>query len=136
MYLGALFSPSAHYLSWGPPILSRSKGQDFKLVKERLENKLSSWKGKNLSWSGRVTLIKLVAQAIPIYTMIAFQFPKNLCEQLEATVRRFWWNPKSKSSSYWTPISWSSLYKPQKVGSLGFRKFWDFNQSLLSKLAW
>ena len=83
-----------------------------------------------------MTLIKSVAQAIPVYTMTAFQFPKNLCEQLNATIRRFWWNPKSKFGSYWTPISWSSLFRPQKEGGLGFRQLWDFNQVLLSKLAW
>ncbi|XP_030923696.1 uncharacterized protein LOC115950621 [Quercus lobata] len=68
--------------------------------------------------------------------MIDFQFPKNLCEQLDAIVCRFWWNPKSKSGPYWTPISWSSSCRPQKEGGLGFRKFRDFNQALLSKLAW
>ena len=105
-------------------------------MRERLENKLSSWKGKKLSWSGMATLIKSVAQAILVYSMTAFQFPKNICEQLVATIRRFWWNPKSKFGSYWTSISWSSLCRLQKEGGLGFRKFWDFNQALLSKLAW
>ena len=89
VYLG-LCSLLQHTTYLGVPLfLSRSRGQDFSLVKERLENKLSSWKGKNLSWSGGATLIKSVAQVIPIYTMTAFQFPKSLCEQLDATVRRF-----------------------------------------------
>lgn len=44
-----------------PLFLSRSRGQDFRLVNKRLENKLSSWKGKNLSWFGRATLIKSMA---------------------------------------------------------------------------
>jgi len=34
------------------------------------------------------------------------------------------------------PIAWSLLCWPPKEGGLGFRKFWDFNQALLSKLAW
>ena len=114
--------------------LSKCKTQDFKFVKERLGSKLSGQKSKNLSWFGRATLIRLVAQAIPAYSMLAILFPKGLCDQLDALVRRFWWSPKSKASSYWTSMSWSSLYWPQKESALGFRKFWDFNQALLSKL--
>ena len=63
-------------------------------MKERLKSKLSSWKGRNLSWAGRATLIKSVAQSIPTYTMAALQFPKKLCDQLDSVGRRFWWNPK------------------------------------------
>ena len=54
------------------------------LSKERLDSKLSGWKSKNLSWSGRATLIKSMAQAIPAYAMSTIQLPKvsNLTSQL------------------------------------------------------
>ena len=117
-----------------PLFLSKSKSQDFIFVKERLDNKLSGWKSKNMSWSSRATLMRSMAQAIPAYSMSTILFPKGLCDQLDASVHRFWWSPKSKAGSYWTPMSWSSLCWPQKEGGLGFRKFWDFNQALLPKL--
>ena len=104
----------------------------LKYVKDKLEGKLSGWKSKNISMAGRATLIKSVAQ--PTYTMAGLQFPKRICDQLDAVIRRFWWNPKTKSSSFWSPIAWSLLCRPQKQGDLGFRKFWDFNQALISKL--
>ena len=53
---------------------------------------------KNLSWLGRVTFMKLVAQVIPIYAMSAILLPKGLCDQLDASIHRFWWNPKAKFS--------------------------------------
>ena len=109
---------------------------DLNDIKERVENKLSSWKSKNLSWAGRATLIKSVAFAIPSYSMSVLQFPKGLCDQLDAIVRRFWWNPKSDKGTYSSPIAWDSLCWPLKEGGLGFRKFWEFNQALLAKLAW
>ena len=68
--------------------------------------------------------------------MAALQFPKKLCDQLDSVVRRFWWNPKTKSGHFWTPIAWSTLCRSQKEGGLGFRNFCDFNQAILSKLAW
>ena len=67
--------------------------------------------------------------------MFVPQFPKGLCKQLDAIVRRFWWNPISGVGSYSSPIAWASLCWPLKEGGLGFRKFWEFNQALLSKLA-
>ncbi|KAL0011518.1 hypothetical protein SO802_006626 [Lithocarpus litseifolius] len=85
---------------------------------------------------GRATFIKSVAQAIPIYAMSAILLPKGFCDQLDASMHRFWWNPNAKSGLYWTPMSWSSLCWPQKEGGLGFRNFWDFNQALFSKFGW
>ena len=119
-----------------PLFLSKSKSQGFGYVKERLDSKLKGWKSKNLSWSGRATLIRLVAQAIPTYSMSATLLPKGLSDQLDASVHRFWWSPKSKAGSYWSLMSWSFLCLPQKEGGLGFIKFWDFNQALISKLGW
>ncbi|KAL0004966.1 hypothetical protein SO802_012527 [Lithocarpus litseifolius] len=65
---------------------NNNKSHDLKFVKDKLENKLSGWKSKNLSWAGRATLINFVAQSIPTYTMASLQFPKNLCDQLDAVV--------------------------------------------------
>ena len=44
-----------------PLFLSKSRNKDFRFIKEKLDNKLFGWKSKNLSWSGRATLIKSVA---------------------------------------------------------------------------
>ena len=72
-----------------PLFLFKNMSYDVKMVKERLESKLGSWKGRNLSWTRRATLIKFVAQSIPTYTMAILQFPKKLCDQLDSVVRRF-----------------------------------------------
>ncbi|KAF3956171.1 hypothetical protein CMV_018682 [Castanea mollissima] len=110
--------------------------KDLNDIKERIESKLSSWKSKNLSWASRATLIKSMIQVILSYSMSVLQVPKGLCDQLDAIVRRFWWNPKFNKGSYSNPIAWDLLYWPLKEGGLGFRKFWEFNQALLAKLAW
>ena len=129
------FPPNTKYLGV-PLFFTSSRCKDLQPMKEKLENKLSGWKSKNLSWIGRGTLIKSVAQTIPTYHMSTIQFPKALCEQLDAVIKWFRWNPKSREGHYLTPMAWSSLCWPQKEGGLGFRKAWDFNQALVSKLAW
>ncbi len=69
--------------------LSANKSKDFAFIMERLEARVNGWKSKCLSWSSRAILIKSVAQTTPIYGMSVFRFPKKLCEDLDALVRKF-----------------------------------------------
>ena len=74
-----------------PSLIRKSKSQVFAEIKERAGKKLAGWKGKLLSIGGREILIKVVAQAVPTYTMSCFQLPKTLCDDLESMMRNFWW---------------------------------------------
>ena len=74
-----------------PSIIGKSKVEIFNEIKERVERKLLGWKEKLLSVGGQEILIKVVAQAIPTYTMSCFQIPKSLCDEIEAMMRKFWW---------------------------------------------
>ena len=59
------------------------------ITKDRVAKKLASWKGKLLSTGGREILIKVVAQAVPTYTISCFQVHKILCKDLENMMRNF-----------------------------------------------
>ncbi|KAG2724954.1 hypothetical protein I3760_01G043700 [Carya illinoinensis] len=83
----------------------------FKEVLEKIQMKLGSWKTKLLSQANRTTLIKIVANAIPSYTM----------------------------SSLWIPTSVAKKNIDQALfdaSGLGIRKTSNFNKDLLSKLGW
>ena len=73
-----------------PSIIGKSKAQVFAEVKDRVAKNLAGWKGKLLSIGGREILIKVMAQAVPTYTMSYFQLPKTLCQDLESMMRSFW----------------------------------------------
>ena len=105
-------------------------------MKDKLEARTSSWKSKNLSWIGRATLIKFVAQACPIYAMSTSKFPKKLCNDLDGVIRKFWWNPRKEGNRSFTPLAWNELCKPLSAGGLGFRSFESFNETMIAKLAW
>jgi hypothetical protein len=66
-----------------PTHIGRSKNQAFQFIQDRIWKKLKGWKEKNLSFAGRATLIKAVAQAIPTYFMSSFLIPKGLCAHME-----------------------------------------------------
>ena len=81
-----------------PSFIGRSKKQVFATLKERVGQKLASWKGKLLFMVVKEILIKAIAQAIPTYTISFFQLPQSLCEDLESMMRNFWWVQKQQES--------------------------------------
>lgn len=66
-----------------PSLIGKSKTQVFAETKESVSKKLAGWKGRLLSIGGQEILIKVVAQAVPTYTMSCFQLPKTLCDDLK-----------------------------------------------------
>ena len=68
--------------------------------------------------------------------MSTFEVHKKIGENLDAMMRRFWWNPKTPSGRFLAWKSWDALCLPKRDGGLGFRKNKSFNMALLAKLAW
>ena len=66
-----------------------NKMSTFNGIKEKLGKKLAGWKEKLLSKAGKEVLIKVVAQAIPTYTMSCFMMPDSLCDDLTSMIRNF-----------------------------------------------
>uniref|UniRef100_A0A2N9GV72 Reverse transcriptase zinc-binding domain-containing protein n=1 Tax=Fagus sylvatica TaxID=28930 RepID=A0A2N9GV72_FAGSY len=56
---------------------------------------------------GWATLIKSVAQACPMYAMSTSKFPKKLCNDLDAVVRKFWWSPRKEGNKCYSPLAWA-----------------------------
>ncbi|XP_017979847.1 PREDICTED: uncharacterized protein LOC108662780 [Theobroma cacao] len=75
----------------GMPLVSVcSKRQIFSNVKEKVLKKISNWKNKLLSITGREVLIKAVTQAISTYVMSCFKLPNSLCSEIDSTIAKFW----------------------------------------------
>ncbi|KAL5541913.1 hypothetical protein UlMin_009623 [Ulmus minor] len=61
----------------GLPLFRTSKKNDFNFLVECLDTKLAGWKSRLLSKASRLTLIKSVALAMPIYAMHTARIPKE-----------------------------------------------------------
>jgi hypothetical protein len=115
-----------------PTFIGRSKNQAFNFIQDKVWKKLKGWKERNLSFAGRGTLIKAVAQAIPTYLMSSFLLPKGLCNQLEGMASRFWWGSNvDKRKVHW--VNWKKTCRKKENGGLGFRDISSFNIALLAK---
>lgn len=74
-----------------PKMVARNRWEVFKYIKEKVWNRLQSWKGKMMSRAGKEILLKSVIQAIPSYAASIFLLPDKLCEDIELLMNKFWW---------------------------------------------
>lgn len=60
-------------------------------IVERVQNRLSSWKIKNLSFGGILTLVKFILDSLPLYLFSLFKALKSIIDHIEKLRRRFLW---------------------------------------------
>nr|GEV50141.1 hypothetical protein [Tanacetum cinerariifolium] len=101
----------------------------------KLRTRLSKWKVKTLSIGGRLTLLKYVLGASPIYSMSIFKVPSGIVKTMEAIRSRFF-NGMGQEDSKITWIAWNKVLASKKRGGLGVSSFFALNRYLLLKWVW
>ncbi|KAL9668236.1 hypothetical protein QQ045_002614 [Rhodiola kirilowii] len=101
---------SGHSRYFGLPLLmGQRKTEICRSVVEKIWRKVNDWKSKFLSTAGREVLIKAVVQAMPVYTMSDYLFPKTIIAEMARLIQQFWWNKEGPKG-----ISWLSQDTLQK----------------------
>ncbi|GJY66996.1 hypothetical protein Tco_0469234 [Tanacetum coccineum] len=96
--------------------MSRHKAWDDTINK--LTSRLSKWKANTLSIGGRLTLLKSVLGATPIYSMSIFKVPKGILKAMEALRNRFFIGA-DVSDRKMTWAAWDKVLASKKNGGLG-----------------
>jgi hypothetical protein len=73
---------------------------EWKIVEERLQKRLSSWKGKLLSLGGRLVLINSVLSNMVQHMISFFLLPKGVLRKLDYDRSRFFWQGDSEKRKY------------------------------------
>ncbi|GJZ95579.1 RNA-directed DNA polymerase, eukaryota [Tanacetum coccineum] len=104
-------------------------------VVRKIKSRLSKWKIKTLSIGGRLTLLKSVLGATPIYWMSLFKVPNSVLASMEA-LRREFFNGAQSNEKKITWVNWPKVLSAKKHGGLGVSSFFALNRALLVKWAW
>nr|GFA58575.1 RNA-directed DNA polymerase, eukaryota [Tanacetum cinerariifolium] len=99
---------------------------------QKLRSWLSKWKVKTLSMGGRLTLLKSVLGASPLYNMSIYKVPKGVLKEMEA-IRCNFFNGVDPAKRKITWVSWDKFLASKKNGSLGVSSFHALNRALLLK---
>lgn len=78
-----------------PSWFGRSKGEMFRFLSEKVDQKLQGWKQQLLPQAGKEILMKSVVAATPIYAMSSFLLPKSLCSSIDKKQKAFRWGQKA-----------------------------------------
>ncbi|KAL0302791.1 UNVERIFIED_CONTAM: hypothetical protein Scaly_3021200, partial [Sesamum calycinum] len=93
--------------------------------------KYLGWNHQNLSYAGRLQLIKSVLSTLHMYWASAFILPKGILKILEKKMRRFLWHGSGNAK-----VAWEQICKPKQEGGLGIRSLMIMNQALMLKQLW
>nr|KYP65965.1 Putative ribonuclease H protein At1g65750 family [Cajanus cajan] len=114
---------------------SRVNRDTYHGIMDKITQRLSNWKAKNLSFAGRLTLTKSVLAALPSYTMQMVRLPRSICDEVDKKCRQFLWGDSEDCRKIHT-IGWSMLCLPKDKGGLGIRKMRDVNTTFMMKNCW
>ena len=74
----------------GLPMHTRKlSNKDWQTIENRIEKKLSGWKGKLLLVGGRLVLINSMLSSLPMFMMSFFELPKGVLEKIDRFRSRF-----------------------------------------------
>ncbi|KAM6594072.1 hypothetical protein CsatA_001775 [Cannabis sativa] len=115
-------------------VMRSNKDAILGLLKDKMQKRIQSWKGRFLSTVGREVLLKIVAQALPSFAMSVFLLPLKTCSHLKSLMTKYWWSLSGRKGVSW--FIWRKLCKNKNSGGMGFQSLREYNLSLLGKHGW
>ncbi|KAI8548067.1 hypothetical protein RHMOL_Rhmol07G0243600 [Rhododendron molle] len=104
-------------------------------VVERMEKRLSVWRGRFNTSGERLTLLNSSLSSLPIYFMSLFKMPVAVAKVLEKIQRQFFWGDTMKKRKLHL-VKWELITKKKEFGGLGVKNLMIQNLALLAKWWW
>ena len=105
--------------------------EDLQPIIDKIIKRIADWKGKLLSYAGRLTLLKAFLASVPIYLMSIIKFPKWAIAMINSQMSHFLWNNNEESHKYHL-ANWQLVAQKKEVGGFGTPDMRNLNLSLLS----
>ncbi|XP_052173286.1 uncharacterized protein LOC127788729 [Diospyros lotus] len=120
----------------GIPLISKQLTyNDCRPILDRVRSKVVSWRGRLLSFAGRLQLVQSVLSTIHVYWASIFVLPKKVLKEVERVSCAFLWDGP-ELSPFKAKVAWADICFPKDQGGLGLRPLYTWNQALAAKLIW
>ena len=87
----------------------------FRMVTDKIKNKLATWKGSTLSIMGRVQLVKSIIHGMLVYSFHVYLWPCRLLRLLDTWIKNFIWSGDVLTKKV-CAVSWSVMCCPWEEG--------------------
>ncbi|KAL2245415.1 UNVERIFIED_CONTAM: hypothetical protein Sindi_2809700 [Sesamum indicum] len=114
-----------------PLISSRLSASNCQPLLIKIDQRIAGWEGLQLSYAGRVQIIKSVLTSLSVYWASAFILPKKIIKEIEKRVRAFLW--KGTGNSGYAKVAWKDVCRPVVEGGQGISDVATLNRALMSK---
>ncbi|KAL0295890.1 UNVERIFIED_CONTAM: putative ribonuclease H protein [Sesamum calycinum] len=117
-----------------PLLASRLSISDCQPLLLKIDSRIKGWDSIQLSFAGRLQLIKSVLMSLNVYWAMAFILPKGVIRAVEKRMRHFLW--KGNSGVGYPKVAWSEVCRPMEEGGLGIRDILALNKALMTRHLW
>jgi hypothetical protein len=105
--------------------------KDLQPIIDKIIKRIAGWKGRLISYAGRLTLLKACLVSVPIYLMSIIEFPKWAIAMINSQMAHFLWNNNEDSHKYHL-ANWQLVAQKREVGGFDIHDMRNLNLSLLS----
>lgn len=103
---------------------------------EKLGDKLPGWKASLMNLAGKVTWVRFVLTAIPIYVLIVIDMPKWFIKALNKLRRGFTWKGCEQLNGGACLVAWEKVQRPLNLGGLGILNLEYMGWALQMRWLW
>jgi hypothetical protein len=112
---------------------SKLKRVDLQPVINKIIKMIAGWRGRRLSYAGRLTLLRACLESIPIYLLSIIKFPRWALDMINTHMGHFLWD-NSKEKHRYHLANRPLVAQKKEFGGLGIPDLRSLNLALLS--AW
>ncbi|XP_039049729.1 uncharacterized protein LOC120190725 [Hibiscus syriacus] len=118
-----------HYL--GIPLVTRKLTEkDCQALIDNIKLKLHHWSNRNLSYAGRLELIRSVLFNVSSYWCRQLVLPASILKKVDQICSRYFWKGADKSAAG-ARVSWDKICISKSEGGLGLKNIKTWNKACL-----
>ncbi|XP_059627223.1 uncharacterized protein LOC132270018 [Cornus florida] len=111
-----------------PLITTMLRSSDCRAIIDKINLRITHWSSKNLSFAGRLQLIKALLFSTQVYWCSKFNLPMAIIHEMDCLFRSFLWSrPSLKKSG--CKVAWEHCCLPKKAEGLGIPNLALWNEA-------